>query len=121
MSGAARRLIEAESFADLGGWAVDQQSFPTIGSSYLLAHGLGRPVAPARTRVALPDGCWRLHVRTRDWAPPHGPGAFRLLVDGAPHPQVFGAAGDGTWAWQDGGSIVVRDGGVELEIGRAHV
>lgn len=103
-------LIEAESFADLGGWVVDQQSMDVIGSPYLLAHGLGRPVAPARTVVDLPHaGVWRLWVRTRDWAAPHGPGAFRLHLDGVPHPRIFGCDGDGAWAWHDGGSVACGD------------
>src|SRR3546814_4125253 len=40
-------LVEAESFDKTGGWVVDQQSFPVIHSSYLMAHGMGRPVADA--------------------------------------------------------------------------
>lgn len=34
-------LIEAESFANKGGWVVDQQFVEQMGSPYLLAHGLG--------------------------------------------------------------------------------
>ncbi len=34
-------FVEAESFSDPGGWVVDQQSIDIMGSSYLLAHGLG--------------------------------------------------------------------------------
>src|SRR5512139_758121 len=40
-------LLEAEHFADLGGWEVDQQSMDVMGSPYLLAHGLGVPVKDA--------------------------------------------------------------------------
>jgi len=29
-------FLEAESFAETGGWKIDQQSFDVIGSSYLL-------------------------------------------------------------------------------------
>ena len=89
-------LIEAESFAELGGWVVDQQSIAAVESPYLLAHGLGRPVADAHTTIAMPHaGLWRLWVRTRDWAPPHGPGAFRIAIDGAVQPRLFGTGGDG--------------------------
>ena len=38
-------FIEAESFQNLGGWVVDQQSMETMGSSYVMAHGMGVPVA----------------------------------------------------------------------------
>ena len=42
-------VIEAEQFADKGGWAVDSQFIDQMGSSFLLAHGMGRPVADATT------------------------------------------------------------------------
>ena len=32
-------LVEAESFDEKGGWVVDQQFIPSMGSPYLLAHG----------------------------------------------------------------------------------
>jgi hypothetical protein len=99
-------LIEAESFSDLGGWVVDQQSMDVMGSPYVLAHGLGRPVADARTTIAAP-GLWRLFVRTRDWVAPHGPGAFQVLIDGRPVPMVFGVGGDGAWRWHDGGTVAL--------------
>ena len=35
-------LVEAESFYSHGGWKLDTQFFDTMGSPYLLAHGLGR-------------------------------------------------------------------------------
>ena len=38
-------LVEAEAFEDLGGWTLDTQFTFEMGSPYLLAHGLGRPVA----------------------------------------------------------------------------
>jgi len=37
-------LIEAESFKNKGGWVVDPQFVEQMGSPYLLAHGLGKPV-----------------------------------------------------------------------------
>ena len=44
-------LVEAEQFASLGGWELDQQAMDQMGSPYLLAHGLGVPVKDAVTRV----------------------------------------------------------------------
>ena len=61
-------LIEAESFQRFGGWVVDQQSMDVMGSPYLLAHGLGQPVADAKTTVPIPKpGTYRVLIRTRDW------------------------------------------------------
>ena len=64
-------LVEAEDFADYGGWVLDSQFESQMGSPYLLAHGLGRPVAAARTTVSIPEaGEYAVLVRTRDWAAP---------------------------------------------------
>lgn len=109
--------IEAESFADLGGWVVDQQFMDVMGSPFLLAHGLGRPVANAVTQVKLPaPGAWQVWVRTRDWVPGHGPGRFRVRVNGRALGPVFGAEGRGDWAWQDGGTVEVGGTRVELAL-----
>ena len=110
-------LLEAEQFADTGGWDVDQQSMDQMGSPYLLAHGLGVPVRDAVTRAEFPSpGRYRVWVRTRDWvAPwkaPGAPGRFKLLVDGKPLAETFGTEGE-AWHWQDGGSV---DVGVEATV-----
>ena len=42
-------LVETESFAEKGGWVLDQQFMDQMGSPFLLAHGLGRPVAARPT------------------------------------------------------------------------
>ena len=44
-------LVEAEQFDDYGGWVDDSQFMDQMGSSFLLAHGLGEPVADATTSV----------------------------------------------------------------------
>ena len=109
-------LVEAEAFADLGGWSVDQQFMDQMGSSYLLAHGLGHPVADAKTRVALPTaGKYRLWVRTRDWVAPYGAGQFQVLVDGA-IVGTFGKGGSGAWDWWDGGIVTVASVPTEVAL-----
>ncbi len=82
-------LVEAESFPQRGGWVVDPQFMDQMGSPYLLAHGLGRPVADATTEVEFPaTGTYRVWVRTKDWVAqwkaPGTPGRFQLLVNGKP-------------------------------------
>ena len=104
-------FLEAEQFADLGGWDVDQQSMDVMGSPYLLAHGLGEPVKDAVTTVKFPlPGSYRVWVRTRDWvAPwnaPGAPGRFQLLLNGTPLAETLGTKG-AEWHWQDGGTVVV--------------
>ena len=64
-------LIEAESFEQKGGWAVDQQFMDRMGSPYLIAHGMGVPVADASTPVQIPlGGTWYVWVRTFNWTSP---------------------------------------------------
>jgi len=104
-------LVEAESFENLGGWVIDQQFMDQMGSPFLLAHGMGRPVDDARTALQLPKpGSYRVWVRTRDWvAPwkaPGTPGKFQLFIDGKPLNTVFGTEG-AAWHWQDGGAVSI--------------
>lgn len=104
-------FLEAEQFNDFGGWDLDQQFMDQMGSPYLLAHGLGIPVADAKTEIEFPSaGSYRVWVRTRDWvAPwnaPGAPGKFQLIINGIPLSEVFGTKG-AEWHWHDGGTIKV--------------
>lgn len=111
---AAPVLIEAEGFADHGGWVVDAQFMDTMGSPYLLAHGLGEPVADARTSADIPvAGEFRVWVRTMDWVArwkaPGTPGRFQVLINGRPLRTTFGTVG-AEWHWQDGGLVTLPKG-----------
>lgn len=108
---AATVLVEAESFTQHGGWKLDTQFIQLMGSPYLLAHGLGVPVADATTTVTFPKaGAYRIFVRTKDWvAPwkaPGTPGKFQVLVDGRPIKETFGTRGT-NWFWHDGGVVEI--------------
>ena len=99
--------LPAAAFACKGGWSLDTQFTESVGSPYLLAHGLGVPVVDAQTEAALPSaGRWRVWVRTRNWVPgvADPPGRFRILIDGRPLAPVFGVAPD-AWEWVDGGVV----------------
>ena len=48
-------FVEAEQFASLGGWDLDQQSMEQMGSTNLLAQGLGVPVRDAVTKITVPQ------------------------------------------------------------------
>ncbi len=113
-------LVEAEAFADPGGWTLDTQFTFEMGSPYLLAHGLGRPVAAAHTEIELPrSGDWRVWVRTKDWVArwnaPGTPGRFALEIDGVRLQQEFGTHGR-DWGWQDGGVIHLSNSKVGLAL-----
>ncbi|MDO4558260.1 MAG: hypothetical protein Q4C47_04780, partial [Planctomycetia bacterium] len=63
--------VEAERFAEIGGWSVDSQFLDQMGSTFLIAHGTGTPVEDAVTEVSFPEsGVWYVWVRTRNWVSP---------------------------------------------------
>ena len=100
----AQILIETESFSSKGGWVVDQQFMDLMGSPYLMAHGMGQPVADAATEIDIPEsGQWHVYVRTFNWTSPwtskDGPGAFKVKVGGKQLKTVLGTKGD-CWHWQ---------------------
>jgi hypothetical protein len=111
---AATVLVEAESFDNHGGWTLDTQFIEQMGSPYLLAHGLGKPVADATTKVSVPAaGDYRVFVRTKDWVArwnaPGTPGRFQVVVNGKPLATPFGTQG-AEWGWQDGGTVSLPAG-----------
>jgi hypothetical protein len=110
-------LVETELFQDKGGWSVDAQFIDQMGSPFLLAHGLGKPVEDARTSVRFPrTGKYYFWVRTRDWAPyPKGPGKFQVILDGK-CAGTFGTSGLHGWQWYEGGSIVVSKREMEIRL-----
>ena len=113
-------FLEAEGFQQTGDWLFDQQSIEAMGSPYLLAHGLGRPVADAVTTVSIPSsGRYRVLARTKDWVArwkaPAAPGRFNILIDGKPTGHTLGIK-DVDWGWQDAGSVELRRGQIEIAL-----
>lgn len=111
---AADYLIEAENFAQKGGWAVDQQFMDQMGSPYLIAHGMGTPVSDASTSLTVTEkGTYHIFVRTYNWTSPwsedEGPGAFKVKVNGKTLKTVLGTKGD-TWEWQYAGTASMKTG-----------
>ncbi|MBN2449644.1 MAG: FAD-dependent oxidoreductase, partial [Lentisphaeria bacterium] len=103
--------VDAEDFAEYGGWVLDTQFVHLMGSAYLLAAGVGTPVSDAGTRLDLPEaGRYRVWVRTRNWSPPHAPGQFLVRVDDRPLPRVFGKVNSGAWTWESGGECDLAAG-----------
>lgn len=111
-------LIEAESFTGHGGWKLDTQFINTMGSPYLLAHGLGRPVKDAATSITVPSpGEYRVFVRTKDWVARWNakgqPGRFQVVINGQPLAETFGTQSV-EWTWQNGGTITLDQKQVEI-------
>lgn len=108
---------EAESFDNIGGWSNDSQHMDIMGSPYLLATGVGNPVADAITRISVAQsGTYRLWVRCRDWFPSHSPGQFQVIVGGKTAGVTFGKAATDAWQWVDGGTFELVAGQAELRL-----
>ncbi len=110
--------IDAEDFDDYGGWWMDTQFVPQMGSPYLIAAGIGKPVGNAKTTVKIPDaGTYRLWVRNKNWlAEGQAPGRFAVSVNGVKSETVFGTREQRAWVWQDGGVFKLEKGAVQLEL-----
>lgn len=111
-------FVEAESFEDHGGWVLDTQFIEIMGSPYLMAHGMGKPVRDASTTVQnTTDGKYRVWVRTKNWVGPWdaqgAPGRFQVTVNGQALGKDFGATGK-DWQWEDGGVVELPNTAVKV-------
>lgn len=122
-------LLLCTRFDDLGEWTVEQQFVLQMGSSYLLAHGIGTPLEKdAKTSFDIPDaGEYTMWVRTKNWtafwSDAKTPGTFRVLVDGKADESEFGVGIQGktkeeraAWYWQKGGKYSLSAGKHELAL-----
>ena len=113
--GQVHLYLEAERFDDVGGWTIDAQFRQLMGSTYLLAAGIGEPVRDATTKVAVPQaGRYHLWVRCKDWHET-SPGAFQVLVGGKASPTTFGTQKKG-WAWVQGSAFDLPKGKVGVAL-----
>ena len=108
-------LIEAESFDHKGGWVVDQQFTFEMGSSYLLAHGMGKAVEDAATKVKFKKaGEYHIYARTYNWTSPwsdkRGAGAFQIAVGDQLLANELGSTGT-KWEWQYAGAVTISKRG----------
>ena len=117
---AGELLIEAESFSQRGGWVLDQQFMDQMGSPYLMAHGMGIPVADATAEINIPQaGTYYVYARTYNWTSPwtdaEGPGKFRLALGGKLLKTTLGHTGN-SWQWQSAGKVVLKAGTITLAL-----
>ncbi len=108
-------MVLATTFADKGDWTVEQQFVLQMGSSYLLAHGIGTPLAKdAVTTVNVPaDGNYNILVRTKNWTKHWSdgptPGIFEVHIDGQSDGVTYGTDSV-NWYWQRGGKVALTAG-----------
>lgn len=114
-------VLECEQFEDLGGWSLDSQFIDEMGSSYLLAHGLGKPVADAKTTFKVQKGGrYNVFVRTKNWTSKWsaklGAGRFNLIVNGEKLPNLLGVQGKGEWLWVKADDVTLKTGANTLAL-----
>ncbi|MDR0243690.1 MAG: FAD-dependent oxidoreductase [Burkholderia sp.] len=103
-------LLQCEDFENHGGWVLDSQFETRMGAPYLLAHGLGRPVADATTSISVQAAGERtVWVRAKDWVPSHHPGRFQISINGERLETVLGENGR-DWSWQVAGRVFLQQG-----------
>ena len=110
-------LIETAHFGNLGGWMLDSQFEPHLGFSYLLAHGLGKPVENASSKIKFPKaGRYHVWALTKDWCPGdwESPGRFQVLLGDQALSETFGTKPD--WTWQTGGTVEVGSGQINTTV-----
>ena len=113
-------FVEAESFLEKGGWVVDQQFMDVMGSSFLMAHGMGIPVMDAKTTVKFSQkGKYKVFVRTRNWSDQwskkEAAGQFLLKINDKPLSKTFGKD-QGSWGWTFGGEVDINALEVNLSL-----
>jgi hypothetical protein len=109
--------LEAEQFHKTGGWSNDCQFVDLMGSPYLLAAGLDKPVEDAVTFAQVTKGGeYRLWVRCKDWLPAYSPGKFQVRVGDKQSPATFGKAQTDAWQWVDGGIFKLEPGQLEIRL-----
>ena len=122
-------MLLATQFADKGDWTVEQQFVLQMGSSYLLAHGIGTPLAKdaVTTFEIEEEGDYNLLVRTKNWtafwSEGKTPGIFAIKVDGVADEAEFGLGCAGAtraeraaWYWQKGGKYHFTKGKHEVAL-----
>jgi hypothetical protein len=109
--------IEAEDFDHYGGWQMDNQFVHLMGSPYLMATGIGKPVEDAAMSINISQGGeYYVWVRDRNWIQKYAPGRFKVLVNNKALKKEFGAASTDKWTWEYGGNVKLNKGKADLAL-----
>lgn len=110
-------LIETESFVNKGGWVTDPQFIQQMGSTYLMAHGMGVPVINASTPIKIKKkGNYHVWARTKNWIPGNweAPGQFNIAVNGEKLANTLGLQPN--WNWEYAGQVKINAKETTIEL-----
>ena len=109
--------VDAEDFTEYGGWLLDTQFVHIMGSAYLIAAGVGEPVADATVTVNVPaSGTFRVWVRSKNWLTAGSPGKFCVSVGGTLSGKVCGATDAEAWVWEAVGDYELPAGDTQIAL-----
>lgn len=109
--------IDALAFENTGGFIFDTQFVREMGQGYLLANGVGEPIAPASTRFVLnEEGKYRIHVRTKNWNNEYTPDGIVVSVDGVKSEHICAEMRSQGWYWEIAGDFELTAGTHTLEV-----
>jgi len=96
---------------------MDNQFVHLMGSPYLMATGVGKPVEDAIMSFNNSQGGgYHVWVRDRNWVKEYAPGRFKVLVNSKALKKEFGAAPTDQWTWEYGGKVKLKKGKVDLAL-----
>ena len=109
--------IDAVEFDHYGGFVLETQFVREMGQSYLMANGIGEPVAPACTSFRLAEGgTYRLFIRTKNWCPEHNPDGLVAEIDGKRAEHICAEMHVTDWYFEIGGDFALAAGEHTLKI-----
>lgn len=109
--------IDAPEFDTYGGFVLETQFVREMGQAYLMANGVGVPVAPATAKFTVTEGgYYRVYIRTKNWCPEHTPDGLVVEVDGVRAGRASGEMHVRDWYFEVGGDFCLTPGAHVLKI-----
>jgi len=109
--------IDALEFDHYGGFMKDTQFVGEMGQGYLLADGVGQPVAPAVTKFTIREnGYHRFHIRTKNWCVGFDPDGLQIAVDDVLSPHISGIMQISGWYFEVAADFDLCAGEHELKV-----
>ena len=109
--------IDALEFENYGGFVKETQFVREMGQGYLLADGVGEPVAPASTTFCTEHGgMFRFFIRTKNWCTEYSPDGLIIAVDGIKSGHISGKMHSLGWYFEIAADFKLSAGKHKLEV-----
>lgn len=109
--------LDAINFENKGGFIAETQFVREMGQGYLMANGVGEPVAPASTTFTVnEDGNYRFYIRTKNWNNEYAPDGLVVSVDGVKSEHVCSEMHSFGWYFEIAGDFYLKAGKHTIEV-----